>query len=135
MGPHPARKVLFICVHNAGRSQMASAFFDRDAPEDYIGVSAGTDPGDHVHPEVVEAMREMGIDLSKERPKMLTQEMIDGAVRTITMGCMDGICPRTKVPSEDWGLPDPKGRSLEEVREVRDEIERRVAHLIEELSS
>ncbi len=130
-----ARKVLFICVHNAGRSQIAAALFDRDAPEGYIGVSAGTEPGDHVHPEVVKAMQELGIDLSIERPKMLTQDMIDSAVRAITMGCMDGACPRTGIPTEDWSLPDPKGRPLEEVRAIRDEIERRIIRLIEELSS
>ena len=135
MEDNPARKVLYICVHNAGRSQMAAAFFDRDAPEGYIGVSAGTEPADHVHPETVEVMMEMDIDLSKERPKMLTKEMIDGAVRAITMGCMDGACPRTGIPTEDWELPDPKGRPLEEVRAIRDDIVRRVNGLIEELSS
>ena len=129
-----ARKVLFICVHNAGRSQIAAAFFNRNAPEDYIGVSAGTEPGDHVHPEVVEAMREVGIDMAQEQPKKLTEEMTDGAERAITMGCMDGMCPRTGLPTDDWALPDPKGRPLEEVRAVRDEIERRVKGLIEDLS-
>ena len=135
MEQNPARKILFICVHNAGRSQMAAAFFNRDAPEGFIGVSAGTEPGEHLHTEVVASMLEVGIDLSKEQPKKLTSDMVDGAARAITMGCMDGVCPSTWVPSEDWDLPDPKGRPLEEVREIRDEIEKRVAGLTRELSS
>lgn len=124
--------VVFACRHNAGRSQMAAAFFARLAdPAKARGISAGTTPGDRVHPEVLEAMREVGFDLSEVRPQRLTRELADGARLLVTMGCGEE-CPH--VPGAevlDWPLPDPKGQPLERVREIRDEVRRRVAELVE----
>lgn len=124
--------VVFACRHNAGRSQMAAAFFARLAhPGKARGISAGTTPGDRVHPEVLEAMREVGIDLAGVQPQRLTPELAHGARLLVTMGCGEE-CPY--VPGadvEDWPLPDPKGQPLERVREVRDEVGRRVADLVE----
>jgi arsenate reductase (thioredoxin) len=126
------RRVIFACVHNAGRSQMAAAFFTALAdPQKALAVSAGTEPGQHVHPEVVAAMKEVGVDLSAARPRLLTQEMAQDATLLVTMGCGDK-CPY--VPGlrvEDWPLPDPKGQPLERVREIRDEVRRRVEKLID----
>jgi arsenate reductase len=120
------RKVVFACVHNAGRSQMAAAFFNASTPRDAIAVSAGTAPGDRVHPEVVAAMREAGIDVTDALPQRLTPQLAEGAAWLITMGCGDA-CPF--VPGaqvEDWPLPDPKGRTLDEVRAIRDAVRARV---------
>ena len=126
------KTVLFACVHNAGRSQMAAAFFSRLAdPACARAISAGTRPAEHVHPEVVEAMREVGIDLAAAKPRLLTEELAKQVSWLITMGCGEE-CP--VVPGarrEDWPLDDPKGQSLDQVRRVRDEIERRVRSLIE----
>jgi arsenate reductase (thioredoxin) len=127
-------RVLFVCLHNAGRSQMSRALFERAANGRHQAESAGTTPAERVHPEVVTAMEELGLDVSGERPRRLTQEMAERADVVVTMGCGDE-CPY--IPGKrylDWDLPDPKGRPLEEVREVRDEIERRVGELAEELS-
>ncbi len=125
--------VIFACVHNAGRSQMAAAWFNRVAdPARARAISAGTDPGPRVHPEVVTAMAELGIDLSGGTPQRLTTELAHGARALITMGCGDQ-CP--VVPGamrQDWPLPDPKGRPLAEVRAIRDDIRDRVQRLIEE---
>jgi protein-tyrosine-phosphatase len=123
--------VLFVCNHNAGRSQMAQAFFERDAPAGAEAESAGTNPGQHVWPEVVEVMREVGVDLSARRPKKLTVAMQQRADLAVTMGCGDA-CPYVPTTVEDWDLPDPSGRPLDEVRKVRDTIERRVKQLIAE---
>jgi arsenate reductase len=126
--------VLFVCLHNAGRSQMSAALFEREAGEEHRALSAGTTPADQVHPEVVEVMREVGIDLSERRPLLLTRELAEQAEVIVTMGCGDE-CPY--IPGKrylDWELPDPKGRPLEEVRATRDEIERRVKELVAELS-
>ena len=124
-------RIIFACVHNAGRSQMAAAFFNALAdPAKATAISAGTAPGERLHPEVVTAMREAGIDLSHARPQRLTAALAEGARLLVTMGC-GGECP--VVPGarrEDWPLPDPKDRSLDEVRELRDEIRRRVAALV-----
>jgi len=124
--------VLFVCLHNAGRSQMAAAFFNRAAAGRALGESAGTTPGDRVHPVVVEAMREVGVDLAGARPKALSDELQRAADRAVTMGCGDA-CPLVRAPVTDWDLPDPGGMPLEQVRAVRDEIERRVAALAAEL--
>ncbi len=125
-------KVIFACVHNAGRSQMAAAFFNRLAnPEKAQAMSAGTSPGERVHPEVQTVMQEVGIDLSGAKPQKLTQELAQDAQLLITMGCGDR-CPY--VPGllrDDWPLPDPKGLSAEEVRAIRDEVKQRVQGLIE----
>jgi arsenate reductase len=124
--------VLFACTHNAGRSQMAAAFFNALAdPETVRAVSAGTKPGSAVHPEVVEAMREIGVDLSSATPRLLTNELASRVNMLVTMGCGEE-CPYVPgIAREDWELPDPKGRPLAEVRAIRDDIRRRVAALVE----
>jgi arsenate reductase len=127
--------VLFVCLHNAGRSQMSQALFERAAGERHRAASAGTTPADRVHPEVVEAMREVGIGLDGRRPKRLSDELAREADVIVTMGCGDE-CPY--IPGKqylDWDLPDPKGRPLDEVRELRDDIERRVAELVVRLDA
>jgi arsenate reductase (thioredoxin) len=122
--------VLFVCTHNAGRSQMAQVFFERDAPADVRAESVGDAPADAVWPEVVEAMREVGIDLSGRRPKKLLPEMQLHADWAITLAC-GARCPYVPTTVEDWDIPDPAGRTVDEVRPIRDEIERRVVDLIE----
>lgn len=126
-------KVVFACVHNAGRSQMAAAFFHQLAdPQKARAVSAGTEPGQRVHPEVVEAMREVGIDLSDAKPQKLTEELARDAQLLITMGCGDR-CPYVPgLRRDDWPLRDPKGLSMEEVRAIRDEVQGRVQTLLRE---
>lgn len=127
-------KVLFVCVHNAGRSQMAEAFFNWIAKGKAEATSAGTRPSGKVNPTVVEAMREVGIDIGLHRPKMLTLEMLDDADRVVTMGCsVEKSCPASFVPTEDWELEDPEGKSMEQVRRIRDEIKARVERLAGEL--
>jgi arsenate reductase len=120
--------VLFVCTHNAGRSQMAQALFERYAPEDVRGESAGSDPGRHVWPEVVEVMRELDIDLSRNKPKRLSVEMQLHADWAVTMGCGD-VCPYVPTTVDDWNIPDPAGRPIDEVREIRDLIDERVKEL------
>lgn len=122
--------VLFVCNHNAGRSQMAQAFFERFAPADVRGESAGNEPASTIWPEVVEVMREIGIDLSDRRPKKLTREMQLHADWAVTMGCGDA-CPHVPATVEDWDIPDPAGRPLAEVRMIRDGIEQRVRELLD----
>ncbi len=112
---------------------MAEAFFNRYAHGEAAAESAGTEPGDSVNPVVVAAMREVGFDLSSSKPRLLTFEMTQGIEKVITMGCMDNACPVILAPKEDWALPDPKGKDLETVRTLRDEIRRRVIALIESL--
>jgi arsenate reductase len=126
-------RVLFVCIHNAGRRQMAAALFNQHANGRATADSAGTRPAARVHPEVVEAMREVGIDLARAKPRLMTTELSAGADRVITMGCAEGECPVVSVPVEDWGLPDPAGRPLPEVRAIRDEIDRRVRALFSSL--
>jgi arsenate reductase len=126
--------VLFACVHNAGRSQMAAGFFNTLAdPAKARAISAGTRPADRVNPVVVEAMRDAGIDVSAERPKLLTPELAREAQWLITMGCGDE-CPLIPgVTRDDWPLDDPAGQPLERVRAIRDEIRSRVEELLETL--
>jgi arsenate reductase len=126
-------RVLFVCLHNAGRSQMSEALFTRAAGGRHEAQSAGTTPAEHVHPEVVEAMGELGIELSDRVPHRLAREDAEWADVVVTMGCGDK-CPY--IPGRryiDWDLPDPKGRPLEEVRRTREAIERRVDELLTEL--
>ncbi len=126
---------LFVCLHNAGRSQMSQALFERAADGRHTASSAGTTPGDQVHPEVVEVMQELGVDLSDRVPKLLDRAAAEKADVVVTMGCGDE-CPY--IPGKrylDWDLPDPKGRPVEDVREVRDDIARRVEDLVRELDS
>jgi arsenate reductase len=130
------KKLLFVCTHNAGRSQMAEAFFNRMAKGRAKGLSAGTQPSEKVNPTVVEAMREVGIDICRRKPKMLTFEMLEDADRVITMGCsVEKSCPASFVPTEDWELDDPEGEPIQQVRKIRDEIKARVEKLVEELGS
>ena len=125
--------ILFVCVHNAGRSQMAEGFFNRLAEGRARAISAGTDPADTIDPTVAEAMREVGIDISDQRPKALTPEMIEQADKVVTMGCgVEGICPAIFMDAEDWGLEDPSGKPLEKVREIRDDIRARVVMTLAE---
>ena len=127
-------RVLFVCLHNAGRSQMSRALFERAAEGRHQAESAGTSPGRRVHPEVVEAMRELGIDLRHERPRKLTGQMAERADMVVTMGCGDE-CPF--IPGKryvDWDLPDPKGLPLEQVRAIRDDIAARIDALVDELT-
>src|SRR3954465_8671607 len=126
---------LFVCLHNAGRSQMSAALFARAAGGRHRALSAGTTPGDRVHPEVVEVMRELGIDLADRTPQRLTTELAEQADVVVTMGCGDE-CPY--IPGKrylDWDLPDPKGRPVADVRAIRDEIAARVSRLVEELDA
>jgi protein-tyrosine-phosphatase len=127
--------VLFVCLHNAGRSQMSQALFERAAAGRHTASSAGTTPADRVHPEVVEVMRQVGIDLSDRQPQLLTLELAEPADVVVTMGCGDE-CPF--IPGKrylDWDLPDPKGQPLEAVRVTREDIERRVTELVAELDA
>ena len=131
------KTVLYVCVHNAGRSQMAEAFTNKLAGERGLavrGLSAGTVAGEQVNPTAVAVMQEIGISMEGQHPKQLTQEMADSADRVITMGC--GVeaeaCPARIHLSEDWGLDDPKGQSLDKVRAIRDEIKTRVEALLAE---
>jgi arsenate reductase len=122
--------VLFVCLHNAGRSQMSQALFERATAGRHTALSAGTTPAEHVHPEVVEAMQELDIDLSGRRPQLLTRELSGQADIVVTMGCGDE-CPY--IPGKryiEWDLPDPKGRPLDEVRAIRDDIARRIDSLL-----
>jgi arsenate reductase (thioredoxin) len=125
-------KVIFACVHNAGRSQMAAAFFNQLADHSRAqAISAGTDPGPRVHPEVLAVMQEIGIDLSSAKPQKLTEEIARDAQLLITMGCGDN-CPYVPgLRRDDWPLRDPKGQSVEQVRIIRDEIRDRVLRLLE----
>ncbi|HEY9127240.1 MAG TPA: arsenate reductase ArsC [Acidobacteriaceae bacterium] len=125
------KTVIFACVHNAGRSQMAAAFFNSLAdPSKAYAVSAGTEPGDRVHPEVLEVMRAAGIDLSNARPQKLTEELAAEACLLVTMGCGEK-CPCVPgVRRDDWPLRDPKGLPAEEVRGIRDEVRARVERLV-----
>jgi len=126
---------LFVCLHNAGRSQMSAALFERAAGGRHRALSAGSeaDPEGRVHPQVIEVMRELGIDLSDRRPQRLTDELAAAADVVVTMGCGDA-CPY--IPGKrylDWDLPDPKGRPIADVRATRDDIDARVRKLVEEL--
>ena len=122
--------VLFVCTHNAGRSQMAQALFERYAPDDVRSESAGSDPGRRIWPEVVEVMRELDFDLSGNKPKRLSVEMQLHADWAVTMGC-DDACPYVPTTVEAWDIPDPAGRPLDEVRAIRDTVEAHVRELIE----
>ena len=128
--------VLFVCVHNAGRSRMAEAFLDHMAGDRYKAISAGTQPAKRPHREVVQSMAEVGIPIAERPGEMLTQEMADGAVRVIGMGCaVEEACPALRVPLEDWELDDPKGKSADDVAMIRDLIEMRVRNLVAKLDA
>ncbi|MDX1532977.1 MAG: arsenate reductase ArsC [Nitrosopumilaceae archaeon] len=125
-------EILFVCVENAGRSQMAEAFFRKYAPKKYLVSSAGTKPSNRINPIVSEVMREVGIDIDSNVPQALSNKMIESSTKAVNMGCMDKeSCPALFVDDVlDWNISDPKGKSIEEVRKIRDEIEIRVKELI-----
>ena len=125
------KTVLFACVHNAGRSQMAAAWFNALAnPEVAQAISAGTEPGPRVHPEVLEAMKEVGIDLSKVQPTLLTHELAASSSLLVTMGCGEKCPVVPGLRRDDWPLEDPKGKPVERVREIRDDVRARIKVLI-----
>lgn len=129
------KRILFICVENAGRSQMAEGFFRKYAPKGYEAISAGTKPIPEINPIAVEAMKEIGIDLSTQKPKILTNEIIKDSILNVSMGCMDETeCPAVFMKNSlDWNIEDPKGKSIEKVREIRDNIEQKVRQLCKTL--
>jgi arsenate reductase (thioredoxin) len=130
------KSILFVCVENAGRSQMAEGFFKKYAPDGFKTISAATKPVSQINPIVIEAMKEVGIDISKQKSKELTNEMIRASDNVINMGCMDkNFCPTIRLPKViEWNLEDPKGKSIEKVREIRDEIEKRVKEIVAEIT-
>ena len=130
------KTVLFVCVENAGRSQMAEGFFKKYAPKGFKVQSAGTKPVSQINPLAIQAMREVGIDIRKQKSKEITEEMMRSSDSIVNMGCMDkSFCPTLFLPKViKWNLPDPKGKSIEKVREIRDEIEERVKELVAEIT-
>ena len=128
------KRVLFVCVENAGRSQMAEGFAEKYGKGKLVVSSAGNKPAEQVNPVVVEAMKEVDIDISMKKPKLLTFEMAEEADLIVTMGCNEqGVCPGPFFkPTVDWKLEDPEGKAIEKVREIRDDIKRRVQELLEE---
>jgi arsenate reductase len=133
----PTQIILFVCVENAGRSQMAEGFFNKYAPGRYQAISAGIKPVSEVNPVAIEAMREVRIDISNQKSKEITEDMIRNSYKTVNMGCMDkDSCPTLFLANVlDWNLEDPKGKSIEKVREIRDEIDRRVNELVASLKT
>ena len=130
-----SRKILFMCVENAGRSQMAEAFFRKYSPKGYEPISAGTKPSGAINTVAVQAMKEVGIDLGSQTPKILTNEIIADSVLSVNMGCMDKTeCPAVFMrDSVDWNIEDPKGKPIDKVREIRDDIEQKVRDLCKTL--
>ena len=130
------KTILFVCVENAGRSQMAEGFFKKYAPEGFVPASAGTKPISQINPLAIQVMNEIGIDISKQKPKDLSEDMMRNSDKIINMGCMDNnFCPTLFIPKViDWGIEDPKGKQIEQVREIRDEIERRIKELATDIS-
>jgi arsenate reductase (thioredoxin) len=127
--------VLFVCVENAGRSQMVEGFFRKYASRGYVTLSAGTKPSGEINPLAVEEMKEVGIDISNQKSKEITEDMMRDSEKIVNMGCMDNsFCPTLFLPHIiDWGIQDPKGKPIETVREIRDEIEQRVKQLVSDL--
>lgn len=124
--------ILFVCVENAARSQMAEGFFNKSSPEGYRAVSGGTKPVSQINPVVIDVMKEVGIDISNQKSKEITEDMMRNSFKTVNMGCMDKeSCPTIFLPNVlDWNLEDPKGKSFERIREIRDEIDQRVKELV-----
>lgn len=129
--------ILFVCVENAGRSQMAEGFFNKYAPKGYRAISAGTTPSSQINPLAVQVMKEIGIDISRQKPKIIDEDMIRNSSQAVNMGCMDkSECPMLFMNNViDWGIEDPKGKPIEKVREIRDEIESRVREIAESLNN
>ena len=128
----PAKSILFVCVENAGRSQMAEGFFNKYAPKGYEAISAGTKPISQINPIAVEVMREADIDISNQKSKELTEDMIRNSSNIVNMGCMEKeSCPTLFLQNLlDWNIEDPKGKPIEKVRQIRDEIDQRVKELV-----
>ena len=126
------KRILFVCVENAGRSQIAEGFFRKIAPVGYQPLSAGTKPTDIINPLAIEVMKEIGIDITKQKPKVLSDDMIRNSVKIVNMGCMNKeSCPALFVNDViEWNIPDPKGKPIEQVRKIRDEIEAKVMELV-----
>jgi arsenate reductase (thioredoxin) len=133
----PEKTILFVCVENAGRSQMAEGFFNKYAPEENRAISAGTKPVAELNPLAINAMKEVGIDISHQKSKDITEEMMRNSTKIVNMGCMDKeSCPTLFLNNViDWNIEDPKGESVDKVREIRDEIERRVNELVSDLKA
>jgi protein-tyrosine-phosphatase len=131
------KTVLFVCVENAGRSQIAEGFFNKYAPGGYRSISAGTRPAAEINPLAVQVMKEVGIDISHQKSKIITEDMIRSSARAVNMGCIDqSECPMLFINDViDWGIEDPKDKPIEKVREIRDEIERRVKVIAKTLQS
>jgi arsenate reductase (thioredoxin) len=131
------KTILFVCVENAGRSQMAEGFFNKNAPEGYRAISAGTKPVSQINPIVIEVMKEVGIDISNQKSKEITEDMMRNSFKTVNMGCMvKESCPTLFLPNVlDWNLEDPKGKSVEKVIELRYEIDQRVKELVAGLTT
>lgn len=131
------RSVLFVCVQNAGRSQMAEGFFKKYAPKEYEGISAGTMPVSEINPLAVEVMREVDVDISGQKSKEITEDMIRNSSKIVNMGCMDKVsCPTLFLQNLlDWNIEDPKNKQIEKVREIRDEIEQRVKELVADIKN
>lgn len=129
------KKILFVCVENAGRSQMAEAFFKKFMPKGFEVISAGTKPSDKVNPIVLQAMNEIGIDMQNQTPKTISQQIISESEKAVNMGCIDQeSCPALFLKDVlDWQIPDPKGKPIEQVREIRDQIKSKVMDLIKSL--
>ena len=135
---HKSKKsVLFVCVQNAGRSQMAEGFFKKYAPKEYEGISAGTMPVSEINPLAVEVMREVDIDISGQKSKEITEDMIRNSSKIVNMGCMDKVsCPTLFLQNLlDWNIEDPKDKQIDKVREIRDEIEERVKKLVTDIKN
>lgn len=127
-----SQTVLFVCIENAGRSQMAEGFFRKYAPREYVPLSAGTTPTEKINPLAIQAMKEIGIDIADQKPKVLTDEMIRKSSKIVNMGCMDRqSCPALFVNNMiEWSIPDPKNKPIDEVRKIRDEIEIRIMEFV-----
>ena len=132
-----SKNILFVCVENAGRSQMAEAFFKKYAKNQFNVISAGISPSSHLNPVVVSVMNELGIDLENQKPQLLSSSMIENSNKTVNMGCMDKeSCPSLFVKDvDDWNIEDPKGKSIEDVRKIRDQIKNDVLNLLNSIES
>ena len=130
------RIILFVCVENAGRSQMAEGLFNKHSPQGYKAISAGTKPAGEINPLAVQAMKEIGIDITGQKSKIISDDMVRNSAKAVNMGCMDRTeCPLLFLNNPiDWAIADPKGKSIENVREIRDEIQRRVKELAKNLT-
>ena len=126
------KRILFVFVENPGRSQMAEGFFRKISPAEYQPISAGTNPTDIINPLAIEVMKEIGIDITKQKPKVLSDDMIRNSVKIVNMGCMDKeSCPALFVNNViEWNISDPKGKPIEQVRKIRDEVEAKVMELV-----